>query len=561
MPEHSLPDMLARRAALEPDRPAARARNSAGKWIDLSWRRLDERRRAVAAGLISLGVKRGDRVAVVSPNSIEMLLAEAAILTAGAVSTPIFPDYAPDTLLYCVADCGARIALVGSAAQQHRLRSAGLERIVVLDNAPLPEHRALPLQELETAADASLPEPRRDDLAFILYTSGTTGRPKGVELSHWNILSQQAAMSQIWQLSEKDVFLNSLPWHHGFGALFERMMALWHRALLVLDDSRGRDLDRLLQNFSETKPTLYFGVPRVFGAIAGRARRDKKARKAIFHPGFRFIFSAAANLGEGVSRFFEENGVAALEGWGLSEASPCVTASSPEKARAPGAVGWPLPGTTVKLEPRAEFSGDALGEVLVRGPQVMRGYHRRPEDTERVLREGWLHTGDLAEWTEHGLRLHGRADGIFMLANGERVSSGDLEARILAATPLLEQAVVLGPGQTFPTALCFIAPGPSRRFLADRELDAPVSPHELAHVPELRRAIVEALQAMNSLSNIPYERIRCIALVADAPAIETGELTPSLMMVRAVSAQRHAGLVAAMREDKPDPNVLQISRL
>src|SRR5262249_36488393 len=161
----------------------------------------------------------------------------------------------------------------------------------------------------------------------------------------------------------------------------ERMMALWHRALLVLDDSRGRDLPRLLANLREVKPTVYFSVPRVFSALRDAALRDDSAREALLHPGLRFVFSAAAPLPQPLFRFFEDAGVPVLEGWGLTETSPCVTLSTPSGDRAAGVVGTPLPGTSVKLEP---VEGMAQGEVLVRGPQVMRGYHNRAEDNARV---------------------------------------------------------------------------------------------------------------------------------------------------------------------------------
>jgi long-subunit acyl-CoA synthetase (AMP-forming) len=413
------------------------------------------------------------------------------------------------------------------------------------------------LKSLENAGSIEVPQAERDDVAFLLYTSGTTGNPKGVELTHANALSQQAAIAAMWDVSDEDVFLSYLPWHHCFGALFERLMALWHRALLVLDDSRGRDLDRLYTNFFEVRPTVYFGVPRVYNGMIARARRDAKAREALGK--LRFAFSAAAPISETAFRFFEDLGVAVLEGWGLTETSPCATITRRNDARrAPGLVGHPLPGTSVKLEPVPEFPG--RGEILVKGPQVMKGYHRRPEDTARVLREGWLHSGDLGEWTANGLKLLGRLDGVFKLANGEKVSAGEVEARILAATPLLEQAVVLGSAQPFVTALCWIAVSAAQKYVEDRGLEPPATVPELVQLPELRRAIVEALQAANLLAPVYYERARRIALVAEVPSLETGELTPTQKMVRAVSSKRHEALIAAMREDVSHPQVLDIVR-
>jgi len=175
----------------------------------------------------------------------------------------------------------------------------------------------VPLAALESSGSVAAVEAQAEDLAFLLYTSGTTGKPKGVELTHHSALSQQAALSQVWDVSGRDVFLSYLPWHHCFGSLFERLMALWHRALLTLDDSRGRDLERMAQNLIEVKPTVYFSVPRVYNALVARAQKDRKVAGAL--RGLRFAFSAAAPISESAFSWFEENGVPLLEGWGLTE--------------------------------------------------------------------------------------------------------------------------------------------------------------------------------------------------------------------------------------------------
>src|SRR3954471_2409981 len=565
--EPDIGGMIAARAARDPARTAVRFRDPAGKWTDLSWGELDFRRLRVAAGLRSLGVGPGDRVGFVSHNRAEMLVAELGVVTLGAIAVPVFPEYGGQTLSHCLRDSGARVAFCGTAAQQNRVAPlASIERIVVLDGNPIPPERALGLDEVEALAtpallaEARAHKPAPDDVAYLLYTSGTTGQPKGVLLSHRNVLSQQAAVGAVWDATERDVFLGYLPWHHCFGALFERFMALHLRALYVIDDSRGRDLDRLLANYAEVKPTVYFSVPRVYQGLMARSLADPEVRKTVLHPGLRFVFTAAAPLSEQCDRFFRDAGIQVHEGWGLTETSPCVTLTRPGDRRVPGVVGWPLPGTTVRLSTHEAATAPGQGEIVVKGPQVMRGYHRLPDETSRVLsEEGFLRTGDLGEWTEHGLRISGRVDGVFKLENGEKVSSATVEARILAATPLLEQAMALGPGQQYATAVCWLSVPAAAAWAEHRGFEARTL-EELHELGDLRLALAEALRSANVLTPVSYERVRRIALSPARLGIETGDLTPTLKIVRSAAQKRNAELIEALPTGGPHHLIVDIGQ-
>jgi long-subunit acyl-CoA synthetase (AMP-forming) len=558
--------LIASRAAKEPARAALRFRDASGKWTDLSWGDLDRRRLAIATGLRGLGVASGDRVAFVSHNRAEMLLAELGVVTLGAIAVPIFPDYGGQTLAHCLRDSSARVVFCGTATQQQRIAALpGIERIVVLDGRPVPDEKAMGLPTLEATAArsqlaATAAKPGPDDAAYLLYTSGTTGEPKGVLLTHGNVLSQQAAIAAVWNVTDKDVFLGYLPWHHCFGGLFERFMALHQRALYVVDDSRGRKLDLLLANYREVKPTVYFSVPRVYQGLMARSLADPEVRKTVLHPGLRFVFTAAAPLSEQCDRFYREAGIPVHEGWGLTETSPCVTLTRPGDRRVSGVVGWPLPGTTVRLSPHDAATSPAQGEVTVKGPQVMRGYHRHPEETSRVLSaDGFLRTGDLGEWTENGLRISGRVDGVFKLENGEKVSSATVEARILAATPLLEQAMAIGAGQQYATAICWLSVPAAAAWAEHRGFEARTL-EELHELGDLRLAIGEALRNANVLTPVSYERVRRIALSAATLAIESGDLTPTLKIVRSVALKRNAELIEALRTGAPHALVIEIGQ-
>src|SRR3954467_1966842 len=566
--EPDIGTMIVARAAQDPVRGAVRFRDPSGKWTDLSWGELDRRRLAIAAGLRGLGVGPGDRVAFVSHNRVEMLLVELGVLSLGAVAVPIFPDYGERTLAHCLRDSGAGVVVCGTAAQQQRAAAQpGVERVVVLDGRPIPDERAIGLPTLESAATRTLlaetvaaPKPAPDDVAYLLYTSGTTGEPKGVLLTHRNVLAQQAAVAAVWDVTERDVFLGYLPWHHCFGGLFERFMALYKRALYVIDDSRGRDLDRLLENYGEVKPTVYFSVPRVYQGLMARSLADPEVRNKVLHPGLRFVFTAAAPLSEQCDRFFRDAQIRVHEGWGLTETSPCVTLTRPKERRVPGVVGWPLPETVVRLAPHEASTSAAQGEVLVKGPQVMRGYHGHPEETARVLdADGFLRTGDLGEWTEHGLSIRGRVDGVFKLENGEKVSSATVEARILAATPLLEQAMALGPGQQHATALCWLSVPAAQAWAEHRGFEARTL-EELIELGDLRLAIADAIRSTNVLTPVSYERVRRIALTPLRLGIESGDLTPTLKIVRSAAQKRNAELIEALRTGARPPLVVEIGQ-
>ncbi|MDE3128642.1 MAG: AMP-binding protein, partial [Gemmatimonadota bacterium] len=369
-----------------------------------------------------------------------------------------------------------------------------------------------------------------DAPCLMMYTSGTTGALKGVVLTHDNVLSQRRAVAALWALSPGDRFLSYLPWHHSFGGIFEKYAALYSGATIYIDDSQGRDFGALLRNWLEVRPTIYFSVPKLYQQLVAHAQARPEDEARIFHPGLRFVFTAAAPLPANLSRFFAERGIAVVEGWGLTETSPCCTLTDPAEARAvPGMVGYPIPGVKVRIAPD--------GEVLIRGPNVMTGYYRNDAATAAALPgDGWFHTGDLGEFAGAGLRLVGRKDRVFKMLNAEKVVPTEIENRLAGMNPYIRHVIVTGDGREFVAALVF-----PDFFRIAEEFGNDRAAADRAVKASLRETMLE----FNRTHPVRYERISAFAVISRELSIEGGELTPSLKVrVRTVLAGNHGYLNA-----------------
>ncbi|MFQ6674082.1 MAG: AMP-dependent synthetase/ligase, partial [Fidelibacterota bacterium] len=425
-----------------------------GRYVPLSWQQFQKDVSSIQISMEERGLEVGDRIAILSPNRKEMLEIELAVMAMGGVAVPIFAGYPASTANHLVRFCEPRIVVVADQDQYDKLGSPGsFQDVVHFDPIANPGRgRTIPFQELLSHSRESAKIMGRtispNTVTLMMYTSGTMGRPKCVELTHGNILSQQSAMRVLWNLSHQDRFLSYLPWHHSFGGIFEKYAAITNGAVLSLEHGFGKDIDILLDNWRQVRPSVFFSVPRVYQELATRAMQDPDVDRLIFHKELRFIFTAAAPLPESVSRLFEERGIPVIEGWGLTETSPCCTVTDPDVPRRPGLVGKPIPGVTVRL---AED-----GEILVKGPNIMRGYFKNREATREVLsRDGWFRTGDVGEFTDEGLRLISRMDRIFKLSNAEKVVPSEIENLIIKDCAYLSHAYVAGSGRDYPVALLF----------------------------------------------------------------------------------------------------------
>jgi long-chain acyl-CoA synthetase len=470
-----LPQLADYAARLYGDNPFL-LRSGPGGWEGYSFTRAARAMHAFAALLEAEGVKPGDRVGIQSENRPEWGLAYLAILEAGAVVVPLDAQLKAQEVGEILATAGARFCVV-SARQQpllEQVRASRLGDLVLFALDPLPGLRSF--GEGETRfADAAAPEPRagENDLAVLLFTSGTTGQAKGVMLSHSNLLYNVEGVARTFELGPRDRFLSVLPLHHTFESTIGLLCAM--RVGSSVAYARGLDSRGLREDMTSSGATLFVGVPLLYeklltaihrgiddlplarrlfvksllavtrlvrvttGARVGRALlrpvRDKAGMGRL-----RMFVTGAAPLASEVFWGFVDLGWPVLEGYGLTETSPVVCANRPRKPR-PGAVGWPLVGVELRIdEPDAEGNG----EITVRGPNVMLGYFGNPAATAEVVRDGWFHTGDLGRILDDGrLKITGRLKNMIATAAGKKIYPEEVEVH-LANCPYVLEVVVAG---------------------------------------------------------------------------------------------------------------------
>lgn len=518
-----------------------------GRFVDVTWE--DFLYDVVSFGqfLASFGIGRNDGVAVFSANRGEMLVAEFAVMCLGAVYVPIFPGYSADQTRALIDHSGAAALILSDRDQLEKIHVPATVRLIVsfdpiaratMDDAlggrkvpcftlsaalrrnAVGDHDDLRLKMFLWSAARVRPE----DPCLMMYTSGTTGLQKGVRLSHDNILSQQRALAALWNVTPEDRLLSYLPWHHSFGGIFEKYTALYNGATLVLDDSFGKDFDLLLKNWKDVRPTIYFSVPKIYQQLVDYVRLHPQEEGRILHDGLRFVFTAAAPLPANLSEFFRARKIPVMEGWGLTETSPCCTVTDMVEPRTvPGMVGYPLPGVRVKLA--------RDGEILVQGPNVMCGYHDNPAATSRVLPgDGWFRTGDLGAFVGNGLKLITRKDRVFKMLNAEKIVPTELENDLAGRNKYIHHVIVAGDGRSFLTALIY-----PNFFLIDEEFGADRERAERVVKESLRRTVLE----FNQAHPVKYEWVQAFAVVSKELSIEDHELTPS-MKVRVQNVLRNA---------------------
>ena len=574
------------------------------RWQDITGEQLDERVRNLALALHGLGVRAGDRLALLAESCPEWSITDYAILANGAINVPIYPTQAVDQVGYILRNSGARILFISNAKQLRRiqpaldaLKSKERPRLIMFeasrDGKEEKKDAAMTiLAELEKVGreersrksqlyEQLSAQPQPDDLATIIYTSGTTGEPKGVMLTHHNLVSNALSSGEVFDLRPDDTALSFLPLSH----VFERTVLYIYMSFGVqINFARG--VETVAEDIKEVRPTVVTAVPRLFekiyATINKRAAEQSPMKQKIFHRSvevgrevavlrdkgervpirlalelkaldrlvftkwrnavggrLRFFVSGGAALPPELAYIFAGAGITILQGYGLTETSPVVSFNRPEANRI-GTIGQPIPGVKVRA---AED-----GELLVQGDNVMQGYYQMAEETERVLQRRpdgvWFHTGDIGTIDADGyIRITDRKKDLIKTSLGKYIAPQQIE-NMIRAIPMVEQAIVIGNARKFPSALIV----PSFDALQSYAKSLGVETKDNAELARNPRIVEYFKKKVDEVTRglAPHEKIKKIALLDQEFSVESGELTPTLKVRRKFVEDKHRAVIDAL---------------
>jgi long-chain acyl-CoA synthetase len=504
---------------------------------ELTWRTWQDLAAEVSAWSSFLadeaGVGHGDRVAQVSPNCAEWVLADLAIQSLGAVHVPLHAALSPEQAAAQIAHSEARVAIARDAATADRLRPYLGTDVKLLAHADLPTFSPRAMAGGSSLSAASRRAPAPDDLATILYTSGTTGEPLGVMLTQRNLVTNAVGITKAVGSTGNEIRLGILPLSHIYARTCDLSSWLVHGGRLVIAESR----ETIFRDCQLVKPTAINAVPYFYQKVVDRVRASTEynALRNELGGAVRRCFCGGAALPPETDQFFAERELPILCGYGLTEASPVITATSPGDYRS-GTVGRPLPDVEIRL------ADD--GEILTRGPHVMRGYWRNDAATAGVLRDEWLATGDLGAIDAAGhLRIAGRKKELIVLATGKNVAPAAIEGR-LNGSPWIEQACVVGDGRKCLAALIVPNGDRLRGEIKSRGLWVWSRSRALTHPQVLKLYREEITRCLADLAQ--FEQVAAFTLIGRTFSLEHGEVTPKLSLRRKVIEQRFAVEIDSM---------------
>jgi len=568
-----------------------------GAYQDISYRELGRKVEQFALGLASLGIKKGDRVSIISENRPEWVITDQAVVGLGAADVPIYPTNTAKQIEYIMNDAEVKFVVVSNQFQYNKTIKIAdnvktLEKIIVMsDRVNLMDSGSILMAEVITLGEefgkkspgyfrktVALVKP--EDLLTLIYTSGTTGNPKGVMLTHHNMCSNINDSLQVLLIQEGDRFLSFLPLSHSF----ERMAGYYAAMACGTTIAYAESVETVRDNMLEVQPTIIGTVPRLFERIHARIMKQVQSGSAlkqkIFHWGIttgqefararkhnkvsallharhaladklvmskirartggkiRFFVSGGAALPRQFGEFFEAVGIPIIEGYGLTETTPVISVNPLDNYKF-GSVGRPIPGVEVKI------ADD--GEILTRGPNIMKGYWKNEKETREMIdKAGWLHTGDIGVLDSDGfLYITDRKKHLFVSSGGKNIAPQPIE-NLFVSSKFVEQFVLIGDRRMFLTAL-IVPDFDALKEYADAHKIPYADKSELTKSPDVYRMIEKDFAAIQKdLAN--YERVRKFVLLDKSFTIEDGEITPSLKIKRKVVEEKYAELIEGMYE-------------
>jgi long-chain acyl-CoA synthetase len=576
----TIADLVPDAAARHSTNPAVMFKDESGKWVTQTFAEVADTVRQLSLGLMELGVERGDAVSILANTRPEWTYFDFAALTAGAVVAPIYQTNSPDECRHVLVDSDAKVVVVEDEEQMEKIRAVRdqcprLEQVVRMTGS---SEDAISVEDLirrgasrdESDWERRIDSVTQDDICTLIYTSGTTGPPKGCIISHGNYRAMLDMVNAVHAVEEEDLTYLFLPLAHSFAVLIQfgnfdlgSTLAYWERDPL-----------KIAQNLVEVRPTYFPSVPRIFEKIytAANAKAEaaggitkaifnwairvgKRVRelerqgsepspllrwqykladrqvlskiRALFGGRVRLAVSGAAPINPDILHFFAAAGVLVVEGWGMTETSTAATIATTEDYKI-GTTGKPFPGCEVRI---AED-----GEILVKGPNVFKGYYKNPEATRETLVDGWLHTGDIGELDPEGyLKITGRKKDIIITAGGKNITPANLEAEI-KQHPLVSQCVVIGDRRPYLVALVTLDPEEAVAYAKEHGL--PADSAALASNEKVQAEIEAHVEGINQ-KFARVEQVKKIRILPHDLSQAGGELTPTLKVKRAAVASKY----------------------
>jgi len=594
MADMTLASMFWHRVETSSDRPAQQWKE-AGAWHTRTWRETGDIVRELATGLLALGRRKDQAVGILSASRAEWVQADFAIFSVGGRTIPVYPTYPPDLVQYIVNDAEVKTLFVEDPGQLAKVlevqgKMEGLEQIVVMQGDPGPasgrviswealrrlgrENRGRLRAELEARVAAVCPS----DIATIVYTSGTTGPPKGVVQTHGNHMATLASAAKMAGIEDGDTHLLFLPLAHSFGRL-ESFIGV-HRGLVT---AFAESIDKLRENLPEVRPHFICSVPRVFekvhAGVIARAEAGSPLKRRIFHwsvgvgrrvsrlqqagrpvPArlrlqhriahalvfsklhqalggrLRFAVSGGAPLAKEIAEFFHAAGILILEGYGLTETCPSLTFNRIDHFKF-GSVGQAQPGVEIKIAPD--------GEILARGGNIAQGYFKKPESTAEVfLADGWFATGDIGRIDEDGfLFITDRKKDLIVTAGGMNIAPQNIE-NLLKGDPFISQALVYGDKRPYPVALITLDPEELAKFAREQSI-VDTDPASLVKNPRVVERVSRIVESRNAELQ-SYAKVKKFLILPGDFTVENGLLTPTLKVKRRVITDKNRELLDSL---------------